>query len=690
MQAKKNFMLESDVRYLDSRIALLIANRMALDDMEDPLEESGSARRPTIDDKKLNSYANLFYLLVVEPRHIASLCSLVSPADMDMFLQTVMFTIYGNQYDEWEEHLLLTMFQSVLSTQFKTTADTNSLLRANTPVSRMMSTYTRRGPGHSFLKRVLTHHILEIIQTNKNLEIDPKKVAEEVGSSDTNTIVQRRTQTLIYLVEQILKDVTSSIQHVPYGIRWICKQIRSLARRRYPDLPEANVCSLIGSFFFLRYINAAIVMPQTYTLTETLPSKQARRTLIMIAKILQNLVNSSSYTKESFMDPMQPFLDSHKPSMMIFLQSLCNVGDFYDTLEVDQYLALAQQNLKISISLNEMFFMHGLIHRHLVVLAPNPDTHLAQIMQSLGQVPSLLPRKENQSLELKLFSRWEASFQDLKSTLMKENNMTRGDILYVETKSLFVQLLRLIPCYQQSEPIDLRFLLDKAMESPNEIIQSIGKRASGKLGELKELRIINTTTQQDLMAEEVKAEFEFLDGTKTKMKEEKESLQAVLNTLSEHYMYLQSQLDTYKSYLQNVRESSGTIREQNFKSSIGFTATLDRSNRSSPSRTTTGHHRFPYEQLQRSGIIEGGSIPSSQWVHVYFQFSSPLPCSFLISMHDKGREEPVLEIDIKLDDLLEKLHERNHILDVDYVQFNIPYLQAFLMRLFGPTRRRLL
>ncbi|KOS13425.1 ras gtpase-activating protein sar1 [Malassezia pachydermatis] len=94
------------------------------------------------------------------------------------------------------------------------------------------------------------------------------------------------------------------------------------------------------------------------------------------------------------------------------------------------------------------------------------------------------------------------------------------------------------------------------MESPNEIIQSIGKRASGKLGELKELRIINTTTQQDLMAEEVKAEFEFLDGTKTKMKEEKQSLQAVLNTLSEHYMYLQSQLDTYKSYLQNVRESS--------------------------------------------------------------------------------------------------------------------------------------
>lgn len=34
-QSKKNFVLERDVRYLDSRIALLIQNRMALDEVCD-------------------------------------------------------------------------------------------------------------------------------------------------------------------------------------------------------------------------------------------------------------------------------------------------------------------------------------------------------------------------------------------------------------------------------------------------------------------------------------------------------------------------------------------------------------------------------------------------------------------------------------------------------------------------------
>ncbi len=62
-------------------------------------------------DYKTQKYGNLLFLLQSEPRHIAHLCRLVSMAEIDSLLQTVMFTIYGNQYESREEHLLLTMFQ---------------------------------------------------------------------------------------------------------------------------------------------------------------------------------------------------------------------------------------------------------------------------------------------------------------------------------------------------------------------------------------------------------------------------------------------------------------------------------------------------------------------------------------------------------------------------------------------------
>lgn len=38
-QSKKNFVLEKDVRYLDSRIALLIQNRMALEEVRKHIRE---------------------------------------------------------------------------------------------------------------------------------------------------------------------------------------------------------------------------------------------------------------------------------------------------------------------------------------------------------------------------------------------------------------------------------------------------------------------------------------------------------------------------------------------------------------------------------------------------------------------------------------------------------------------------
>ncbi len=65
----------------------------------------------------------------------------------------------------------------MLSAQFETTSEFGSLLRANTPVSRMMTTYTRRGPGQSYLKTVLADRINSLIEhKDLNLEMNPLKV----------------------------------------------------------------------------------------------------------------------------------------------------------------------------------------------------------------------------------------------------------------------------------------------------------------------------------------------------------------------------------------------------------------------------------------------------------------------------------------------------------------------------------
>jgi Ras GTPase-activating-like protein IQGAP2/3 len=130
----------------------------------------------------------------------------------------------------------------------------------------------------------------------------PRGVAPEVAASnpDVQAIIQPRITMLMEIANSFLTTIIDSLETVPYGIRWICKQIRSLTKvsphnrfrptkckadpqRKYPDASDASICSLIGGFFFLRFINPAIVTPQAYMLVDGVPAKHPRRTLTLVS-----------------------------------------------------------------------------------------------------------------------------------------------------------------------------------------------------------------------------------------------------------------------------------------------------------------------------------------------------------------------------------------------------------------------
>ncbi|KIY60568.1 RasGAP-domain-containing protein [Cylindrobasidium torrendii FP15055 ss-10] len=83
-------------------------------------------------------------------------------------------------------------------------------------------------------------------------------------------------------------------------------------QQKYPDATDYAICSLIGGFFFLQFINPAIVTLQAYMLIEGVPANVPRRTLTLIAKMLQNLANKPSYSKEIYMMSLYAFADGNK------------------------------------------------------------------------------------------------------------------------------------------------------------------------------------------------------------------------------------------------------------------------------------------------------------------------------------------------------------------------------------------
>ncbi|KAF2174095.1 hypothetical protein M409DRAFT_16369 [Zasmidium cellare ATCC 36951] len=696
-QSKKNFVLEKDVRYLDSRIALLVQNRMAMEEKEEVashLDDSLDLSEGSFpNDEKTQKYGNLLFLLQSEPRHIAHLCRLVTMAEIDQLLQTVMFTIYGNQYESREEHLLLTMFQSVLTFQFDNTPDYSSLLRANTPVSRMMTTYTRRGPGQSYLKTVLAERINSLIEIKDlDLEINPLKVYESMigkieadgGSLPANLpkgitaeqaaanenvqrIIAPRIDMLIEIANSFLDTIIDGLDETPYGIRWICKQIRSLTRRKYPDAQEQTICTLIGGFFFLRFINPAIVTPRSYMLIEQTPAENPKRTLTYVAKMLQNLANKPSYAKEPYMQKLQPFIQQNKERINKFMMDLCEVQDFYETLEMDNYVALSKKDLELSITLNEVYAMHALLDKHATELSKDESTHLSQLLGELGPAPAQLPRKDNRAISLPLYSKWEQSLDDFTAAL----DITQEEVYFMEAKSTFVMIMRSLPAnsVMMRRPLRLDRVAEAAATTKNDsVMVRKGIRAMELLNQLQELGIIDKDDSYALLRDEVEQELVHLGSLKEKVVAETQKLDEVFRTIRDHNTYLVGQLETYKSYLHNVRgQSEGTSKR-------------------GQSAKVLGPYKFTHQELEKQGVIQKSNVPENRRANIYFNITSPSPGTFVISLHYKGRNRGLLELDLKLDDLLEMQKEQQEDLDLEYVQFNVSKVLQLLNRRFARKR----
>jgi Ras GTPase-activating-like protein IQGAP2/3 len=441
----------------------------------------------------------------------------------------------------------------------------------------------------------------------------PPEVA--AANADVQAIVQPRLAVLSELAQTFLSTIIDSIESVPYGIRWICKQIRSLTRRKYPDASDASICSLIGGFFFLRFVNPAIVTPQAYMLVDGVPDKNPRRTLTLIAKMLQNLANKPSYAKEQYMMSLNPFVETNKTVMNQFLNTLCEVGDFYESLEMDQYMALSKKDLRINITINELYNTHFLFEKHIETLAVNERQHLRVLLDELGPSPQQVPRSENFTIELPLYSRWETPIQDLSTALMSDS-VTQNDINFMETKSIFVQLLRSMPDYSKRidvnkrTQIDLSALAERAATSKDPVLVRRGIKVQNLLSELEAAGVVDKSDSYKLLRDEVTTEMVHLGNAREKVIVETRSLEGVYRTICDHNNYLRSQIEQYKAYLANSRMMMTKDKGAGGVGVVSIGGKEKKQSRSQPVRPI----RFTHAQFEKDGIIIESNVPENRWV----------------------------------------------------------------------------
>lgn len=276
----------------------------------------------------------------------------------------------------------MALLKALIEQEVNNTESESELLRRNCVATKMLSVFAK-WKGSDYLKRVLQETIKRLIISSSvlDLELDPARTScpDELYANE---------EQLRVIAKIFIGEITKSSQFLPDSFRRICHTISTCVAQRFPEAKYTAV----GAFIFLRFFCPAIVAPDSEGLIDIEPTKEMRRGLMLIAKIIQNLANNVLFgAKESYMVPLNDFLTVNICEVITFLR---NISIPPKTQEVTR--PLESFDFGSSVALHRFLYDHWETVRHKLVFEEKAKQQRPGPEKPIGeQVPSELQTSIN-------------------------------------------------------------------------------------------------------------------------------------------------------------------------------------------------------------------------------------------------------------------------------------------------------
>lgn len=205
------------------------------------------------------------------------------------------------------------LIEALIKQEIEDTENESELLRRTCVATKMLSVYAK-WKGSAYLKATLQKVVERLMLTSKDLdlELDPARVTSPEE-------LEKNALQLRIVAKVFIDDICASTSSIPPSFKKICSIISSAVMPRFQEAKYTAV----GAFIFLRFFCPAIVAPEVEGLVATAPSKEMRRGLLLIAKVVQNLANNVLFgAKEPYMFPLNDFLTQNIYRVTTFLREI--------------------------------------------------------------------------------------------------------------------------------------------------------------------------------------------------------------------------------------------------------------------------------------------------------------------------------------------------------------------------------
>ncbi|NWI46259.1 IQGA3 protein, partial [Picathartes gymnocephalus] len=431
--------LESDLDLMDIKIGLLVKNRITLQEVVSHCKKLTKKNKEQLSEmmsmdkqkglkslskekrQKLEAYQHLFYLLQTQPVYLARLIFQMPQNKSTKFVESVIFTLYNYASNPREAYLLLQLFKVALQEEIRSKVDhIHDILTGNAMVIRLVVSFYRSVRGQNTLRHILAGPVQEVLQ-DKTLSIrtDPVDIYKawinqtESQSGHRSELpydvspeqalshpeVQRRldisTHNLLAMTDKFVSAITSSVDKIPYGMRYMAKILRMSLVEKFPKAPAEEVDKIVGNLLYYRFMNPAVVAPDGFGIVDVLAGAALhpdhRRSLGSIAKVLQHAAACKAFEGESaHLCRVNQYLEDTHKKFRSFISAACCVPEPEERFNMDEYSEMvAVAKPVIYITVEELINTHKLLLEHQDSIALHPSDPLHELLEDLDELPTV-------------------------------------------------------------------------------------------------------------------------------------------------------------------------------------------------------------------------------------------------------------------------------------------------------------
>ncbi|XP_054153029.1 ras GTPase-activating protein 1-like [Oppia nitens] len=265
------------------------------------------------------------------------------------------------------------IIRSLIEREVRLEDDTSTLFRANSLTSSLIETHSR-SLSKDFIRESLQSVVRKVFDSKTSCELNPSRLA------DPSEAVQN-AEHLLDLLDAFVDHIFAHSHSCPPQLRFICGCLQRAVIRKWPNdmLLRSRV---VSSFIFLRLICPSILNPKTFQLINDLPSETASRTLILVAKSVQNLSNLNEFgsksiflsndrfegppppsaKREPWMEVVNPFILKNKSKMIRYLDDLSNADS---SLPLTPVWSPKHRNPTPEPPTRELAFIHSICEQNM-------------------------------------------------------------------------------------------------------------------------------------------------------------------------------------------------------------------------------------------------------------------------------------------------------------------------------------